>query len=332
MIPMKRRSIQAIALLAITFVPIHLYIGFFAPPDDKQEVRTLFIPPGASFRWVALKLEEMGVIRDADRFSLLARMRRAVKQIKAGEYEFTTSMSPWRVLDMLIDGRVKEYTVTIPEGYNLKQIAELLASKGLVEREDFLSLAYDREFIESLGLEGNSLEGYLFPDTYRFNKLMGARGIVRKMVDNFNRVYREIEAEATRQGLSMKEVVTLASIIEKEAKLDEEKPLISAVFHNRLRMGLKLQSDPTVIYGLPSFDGNLRKEDLLTPTPYNTYIISGLPPGPISNPGRASLIAAVRPAPVDYLYFVSRNDGSHHFSRTLMEHNRAVMIYQKKGE
>lgn len=326
----SRYILHLTVLGSITFLPIYIYINFFSPPDRKGEERILFVPPGASFRWVALQLEEKGIIRDAGKFSLLARIKGVIREIKAGEYEFSTSMPPGEVLDKLTEGRIKEYTITIPEGYNLRQIGALLASRHLVEKEEFLRLAYDRKFIKSLGIEGPSLEGYLFPDTYRFDKLMGAAGIIRKMVNNFKRVYKEIEEEAERKGLSMREVVTLASIIEKEAKLDVEKPLISAVFHNRLKKGLKLQSDPTVIYGLRSFNGDLKREDLLKPTPYNTYVIRGLPPGPISNPGKASLIAAVRPAPVDYLYFVSRNDGSHYFSNTLMEHNRAVMVYQKK--
>lgn len=326
---MKKDHLLILSLVLLTLLPTYVYMAFFAPPDREGNRHLIFIPPGASFRWVAFRLEEEGVIRDADNFYLLARLKGAVKEVKAGEYEFTTSMTPLEVLSMLVEGKTKEYTVTIPEGYNLKQIASLLEAKNLVDREEFLHLARDRDFIRSLGLEGDSLEGYLFPDTYRFNRLMGPEGIIRKMVAAFRRAYRKVEGDAKKMGLTMREVVTLASIIEKEAILEEEKPLISAVFHNRLQRGLKLQSDPTVIYGLPSFDGDLRKDDLRYPSPYNTYVVKGLPPGPISNPGLSSLIAAVRPAPVDYLYFVSKNDGSHYFSRTLKDHNKAVMIYQK---
>lgn len=328
---MKKNHLIVFSILTfILLLSTHIYIYLYTPPDNKGEVKSIFIPPKASFRWIALKLKEEGIIRDAESFSLFARFKGAIKNVKAGEYEFSTSMLPADVLHRLTRGVIKDYLVTIPEGYNIYQIASLLEGYGLVSKEEFLQLAFDKDFVASLGINGISLEGYLFPDTYRFNKLMGAEGIIKKMINHFNEVYsRFIEDKAIKRGLSRSFVVTLASIIEKEAGIDKEKSLISAVFYNRLKMGLRLQSDPTVIYGLPTFNGNLKKEDLMTPTPYNTYIIHGLPPGPIANPGRSSLLAAVEPAPVSYLYFVSRNDGSHVFSRTLKEHNRAVSKYQK---
>jgi UPF0755 protein len=185
--------------------------------------------------------------------------------------------------------------------------------------------------VAALGLEGPGLEGYLFPDTYRFTKGMNVEEIILKMVGRFKEVYENagLSEQARKEGFTVKQVVTIASIVEKEAGSVEEMEKISSVFHNRLKKGYRLRSDPTVIYGIEDFDGNLTKRHLLTYTPYNTYINLGLPPGPISNPGRAALHAALNPSEEGYLYFVSRNDGTHHFSKTLKEHNRAVDYYQK---
>ncbi len=331
---MKRSRYEAIILTSITLIVIiitHIYVSLFTPHDLKAIPKVVFVPQGASFRWIALKLEDEGIIRDSGAFSFLARMKGAVNRVKAGEYELNTSMRPTEILDRLLKGISKEYVVSIPEGYNMFQIASLMDKDGLVDKVEFLRLAQDKEFVKGLGIDGDSVEGYLFPDTYRFNKLMGAEEIIERMVVRFNEVYSVyIEEKARSRGMARRSVVILASIIEKEAGIEEEKPLISAVFHNRLKRGMLLQSDPTVIYGLPSFNGDLTRKDMLTPTPYNTYIIRGLPPGPISNPGRSSLLAAVAPADVRYLYFVSRNDGSHEFSRTLREHRRAVNRYQRR--
>ncbi|MDP2973069.1 MAG: endolytic transglycosylase MltG, partial [Deltaproteobacteria bacterium] len=177
---------------------------------------------------------------------------------------------------------------------------------------------------------GLTLEGYLFPDTYHFIKEMEPEEVIRMMVHQFRKIFGpDLIEKASQMGITPREAVTLASIIEKEASLSEEKPLVSAVFHNRLKRRIPLQSDPTVIYGISNFDGNLTKEHLLTPTPYNTYLILGLPPTPICNPGKESIIAALHPASAPYLYFVSKNDGSHHFSESFEEHQRAVGKYQK---
>ena len=223
------------------------------------------------------------------------------------------------------------YRVTIPEGFTVRQIASLLKQRGIIEdEEEFCRLAFDPRFVRSLGIEDRTLEGYLFPDTYRFPRGTPPREVIRVMVENFRRVYDEgLAMRAKELGMTVREVVILASIIEKETGRAEERPLISAVFHNRLKKGMPLCSDPTVIYGLEEFDGNLTKEHLRRRTPYNTYLFAGLPPTAIANPGRDALLAALYPAPVPYLYFVSRNDGTHKFSVTLKEHNRAVLRYQK---
>jgi UPF0755 protein len=242
-------------------------------------------------------------------------------------------MPPTVILHKLVTGDVMKYRITIPEGYTVRQIVLRLQELGIIEeQEEFLKLAFSAEFAAGLGIEGKSIEGYLFPDTYLLPKGVSPIEIIKTMVGKFKQVYGpDCEHRAVELAMTDRQIVTLASIIEKETGVAEERPLISAVFHNRLKRGIPLCSDPTVIYGIADFDGNLRKKDLEQWTPYNTYLKKGLPPGPIANPGRSSLLAALYPAPVQYLYFVSRNDGSHYFSTTLREHNEAVRRYQQGG-
>lgn len=318
--------VSTIAVLIIT----HIYTFLYTPPSKEGTVKTIIIPQGASFSIVARELEKEGIIKDAGKFSYLAKFKGAITKIKAGEYEYTTSLLPAEVLDRMVNGQVKEYAVTVPEGYNIKEIAALLDNINIVDKSGFLEKAFDMAFAASLGIDGSNVEGYLFPDTYRFTRGMTAEDIIRKMAQRFDMIYAEI-AYKKPSGLKMskKQIITLASIIEKETGDSRERPLISAVFHNRIKKGMRLESDPTVIYGIDSFNGNLTRKDLLTRTAYNTYKIYGLPPGPIANPGRASLEAAFNPSSDAYLYFVSKNDGSHYFSRNLKEHNMAVEFYQK---
>jgi UPF0755 protein len=221
----------------------------------------------------------------------------------------------------------------IPEGFTVRQVARRLSDWGLVDYETFIARARDPRLLQALGIQGGSVEGYLYPETYIFTRSMGEEEIIRYMVRQFRKRQRpEWEKEAEKKGLALEEVITLASIIEKEGGLPEEKPLVSAVFHNRLKRGMKLQSDPTVIYGLEDFDGNLKKSHLRKNMPYNTYVHKGLPPGPICNPGLDSIEAALYPATVPYLYFVARNDGSHYFSTTLSHHREAVLKYHIRKE
>jgi UPF0755 protein len=232
---------------------------------------------------------------------------------------------------MLAEGRVRTHAVVIPEGSRAVEIADRLAAAGLVGREAFLAIVLDREAPRRFAVEGPSLEGYLFPETYRFARGLPAEEIVRAMVSQFRSVYRELRASAPASPLTMRELVTLASIVEKETGAPEERPLIAAVFLNRMRRGMRLETDPTVIYGIEDFDGNLRRVHLEDESnPYNTYRIPGLPPGPIASPGRAALAAVLEPADSPYLFFVSRNDGSHVFSATYREHARAVAHFQQK--
>jgi UPF0755 protein len=240
------------------------------------------------------------------------------------------AMAPVQLLETLRKGFVILHPVTIPEGFTRDQIADVLAAKGLADKKRFLGLTEDKALLRQYGITGPSLEGYLFPDTYHFSRGTPTLAVLDTMVKRFKQVVGPLMEKTQGAGMTFEQVVTLASIVEKETGRPEERPLIASVFLNRLRLGMRLESDPTVIYGIENFDGDLKKKDLTEKTPYNTYVIYGLTPGPIANPGIESIKAVVDPARTDYLYFVSRNDGSHHFSKTLAEHNRAVEIYQKR--
>lgn len=301
-------------------------------PVQQAEIHQIVeVPEGAPFRDVANLLAQKGLIMSPFWFRLLGKFQDAERKIKPGEYDLHTAMRPIEMLNQLVAGRVIQYSVTVQEGLTARQIGKVLGATGIVKEADVARLVADPAFIKSLGIEAPTLEGYLFPDTYYFPKRARAEDVVRAMVSRFRQVYTpELQAQSAALKMTEVQVLTLASIIEKETGQDVERPLISAVFHNRLRKGLPLQSDPTVIYGIPNFNGNLTRKDLARPTPFNTYMIAGLPPGPIASPGGKSILAALNPAPVNYIFFVSKNDGTHEFSATLGEHNRAVDQYQKK--
>jgi UPF0755 protein len=327
----KLGSVAALSL--VLFLLLSVLVFLILPPTFQGEERRVLISKGSTFREVVQALEEEGLLRSPAGFYLMARVLGVAGSVQAGEYELNTAMTPSVILHKLVSGDVVKYRVTIPEGYTVQQIAVRLAELGIIkEREEFLAEAFSSHFNTMLGIEGESVEGYLFPDTYLLSKEVAPAEVIKAMVGKFKRVYTpDFSQRAAELGMTDREVVVLASIIEKETGLPEERPFISAVFHNRLKRGIPLCSDPTVIYGIKDFDGNLRKRDLEKWTPYNTYLVRGLPPGPIANPGRESIVAALYPASVKYLYFVSRNDGSHHFSVTLREHNEAVRRYQKGG-
>jgi UPF0755 protein len=325
----------SLSLLLIFF--IFLYWLLFRPPSETSLTKVITIKKGMYLKKISTMLEQEGIIRNRHFFIGMATLLGKRAEIRAGEYEFHTRMLPLEVLDVLVKGQVKRHLVTIPEGYTLSQIAQYLEDLDIVEKEAFLQKASSPAFVASLDLappnQGDTvstLEGYLFPNTYHLIKEMAPEEVVKMMVHQFKKVFGpELRSRASQMGISQREVVILASIIEKETPLSEERPLISAVFHNRLKNKIPLQSDPTVIYGIKNFNGNLTKEDLLRPTPYNTYLKSGLPPTPICNPGKESILAALYPAPVPYFYFVSKNDGSHYFSSNIEDHNQAVWKYQK---
>ena len=332
---MLKRTFVILLLLAVlgvlAYVAWSVYSFLVVPPNTQTSERIVLIEPGTSLRRTAEILEHESVVSDKNFFMILARFYRKGKSIKAGEYQFTTSMLPIKVLEKLQDGKVFFRTFTIPEGYTSYQVAEHLAEHGFGEKETYLTLIFDKSFVTELGVEADSLEGYLYPNTYHVVRGMTEKDILRKMVTELQKILTpELRQEMEAKGRTLHETLTLASIIEKEARVAEERELISAVYTNRLRIKMKLDSDPTVIYGLKNFNGNLTRADLKKETPYNTYRRRGLPPGPIANPGKASILAALRPADVKYLYFVARNDGTHKFSTNYNEHLRAVREYQKK--
>jgi len=302
------------------------YRGF-----DADEV-FVEIPPGTGVVKIADRLAAAGVVRHALAFRVAARLAQAERRLKAGEYRFADAATPGAIVDRLARGDVYTRSVTFREGLTIWEMADVFASSGLGTREDFLGAAAKVDLVQAIDPGAKSLEGYLFPDTYRLPRAAGADRVVEMMVAGFLRVYEaDLRAAATAQGLSARAVVTLASLVEKETGTAAERPLVSAVYRNRLKIGMGLQCDPTVIYALQlagTWNGNLTRENLQMDSPYNTYRHAGLPPGPIASPGRASLLAAIQPADVKYLYFVSKNDGTHAFSSTLAEHNQNVLRYQ----
>jgi UPF0755 protein len=336
---LSRHRTFLISLGVVFLCLFAIYWFFFSPPSGPFLTKSFVIKKGSPLKKVSIELEQEGIIRDATLFMGMATLLGKKKEIKAGEYDFHSRMYPWEVLNILARGQVKQRLVTIAEGLTLSQIAQHLNDLKIVEKRTFLEKAFSPSLIISLGVPysaaatpGPSLEGYLFPNTYHLTSEMTCEEIIQMMVQQFNKIFnKEWIRRAAQLGMSQREVVILASIIEKETARPEEKPLISAVFHNRLRKKIPLQSDPTVIYGIKNFNGNLTRADLQRPSPYNTYLYNGLPPTPICNPGKDSFFAALYPSPVSYLYFVSKNDGSHSFSSTMEEHNRAVLKYQKKG-
>lgn len=308
-----------------TYLALHPTMG---PGFRDEEQRVVYIKPDSRGGEIADLLKQTGVIQDRFLFLLFTYLRGSSDRLKAGEYQFITSMGLLDVIGMLEEGKVLVHRVTIPEGSSLWQIAKMLDAEGLVDVGRFLELAGNPGVASYYVPGADSIEGFLFPDTYHFIKGTKEEAIIDAMVQRFLRAFTgEHEQRARQRGMSLYEVVTLASIIEKEALVDWEKPIIAGVFYNRLKRGMRLQADPTVLYGR-RWTGRIRYRDLRDNHRYNTYVHPGLPPGPIASPGMAALEAALDPAEVKYLYFVSKNDGTHHFSRTLAEHNQAVRKYQ----
>ncbi len=320
-----------LCIFALVFTGIWLYQYSRTPgPQGPPEVVVL-IPQGISFEKIVEILVENGVIYNDVRFQLLARIQKRAGKIQAGEFVLHTGRLPGEILEELANAKPLQHKITIPEGLRAGEIAEILSEGNWSDTKKIAELVHDQEFIASVGLQGNSsLEGYLFPDTYYITRIpaFSEEDIITMMVRRFFQVWNELQPGDS----DMRDIVILASIIEKETAAREEMPLIASVFRNRLHLRMRLQSDPTVIYGIENFSGNLTKKDLQTVTPYNTYTNFGLPPGPICNPGRRAINAALHPANEKYLYFVSKNDGTHFFSTTLNQHNRAVFKYQKNRD
>jgi len=329
---MKKGLIASVLLL----VSVCGAAGFFfyqfliTPGPPLSHPVIVFVHKGMTLPVIAQRFASAGLIAHARLFAWWARLTRADRQIKSGEYLFKTSLAPLALLRILMNGESLRHTVTMTEGMTFRQVVALLATQGLGAEENFLCLDRDPGFLAAWGLPPQGMEGYLYPDTYRFSWLTSPEEILGQMVERFYKVLNPtMYRRAAALDLSMHQVIILAPIVEKETGAPGERPLVAAVFHNRLRKGMPLQSDPTVIYGLDHFDGNLTRQHLLTPTPYNTYLFRGLPPGPIASPGLESILAALHPAEHDYLYFVAKGDGTHVFSSDLNTHNRAVQRFQR---
>ncbi|MCH7649881.1 MAG: endolytic transglycosylase MltG [Nitrospinae bacterium] len=322
--------ILAVMLVMGVIFAALLYQYATTPASASQDGQVVEIKPGMTLKQVAHLLADKELLSEPSTFMLYTYLQGEQNHIQAGEYRFSPSMPPRDILEALTSGMAVLYTVTIPEGYRITDIAGLLEAKGLVDKPAFIEATRNRELLESLHIPSGSLEGYLYPETYKFSKAGGARRIIQTLLDTFKE--RVLQPERVQQAEAMQftfhEIVTLASLIEKETGLGKERKLISSVFHNRLAKKMRLQTDPTVIYAMVNFDGNIRKKDLSIDSPYNTYKHFGLPPGPIASPGLESIQAALDPEETDFLYFVSRKDGSHQFSTNYKDHVRAVQKYQ----
>jgi UPF0755 protein len=290
------------------------------------------IPPGTGVTGIAQRLVGSGVVPDVWTFRLAAKLDGVDRRLQAGEYRFTVPATPSEVADRIARGDVFKKPVTFPEGLTFREMGAIFERADLGTAADFDRAASDGTIAAGFDPDATTLEGFLFPDTYAMPSHTDADTMVRAMVTEFSKQFdATLRADATARQMTAHDVVTLASIVEKETARAEERPLVAAVYQNRLRLHMPLQCDPTVIYALMQagrWDGNIRKGDLQIDSPYNTYRYAGLPPGPIASPGRPSIEAAIHPADVPYLYFVSKGDGSHVFAATLDEHNRNVAKYQ----
>ena len=321
-----------ISFLIIVIVICGSLGGFYHylnQPYGKNAIE-IHIPKGTPSNLIIEALADYDVIPHPLLFKIYLTLTRKLNKIRAGDYIFPAQVSPIQVAKLLQKGDFKTFPITLIEGWTLQQVTQYLAEKGFANSETFLALCYDPRFIKELGIHATSLEGYLYPDTYEIYSPKNERELIEKFVKHFWEVYSPEWRERTQQmGWTINQVVTLASIVEKETGAASERPLIASVFLNRLRKKMPLEADPTVIYGIPDFNGNLTRRDLETPTPYNTYTNPGLPLGPIANPGYGSLKAVFFPAETNYLFFVSRNDGTHYFSSNMRDHGNAVRKYQK---
>lgn len=324
--------------LAISLLLIVLLAGgrfglfIMTPTGDGKVVKIVDFTRGSSVRKFAEELEKQGVIGSSTLFALYARISGVSAKMQAGTYQLSDAMTPPQILHKLVSGDVYEKKFAVPEGYSIFQIAEMLDSRGFFKKDEFLKACKDHALLKELGIKGESVEGYLHPSTYNLLKIDDPAELIRQMVAQFRKLYDEQLAplEAASR-LSRSQIITLASIVEKEAVAHEEKPLIASVFHNRLKKGMPLQSDPTAVYGIKVFGGKVSGADVRRDSAYNTYRINGLPPGPIGNPGTAAIEATLKPASTGYYYFVAKKDGTHYFSKDLDEHNRAVRLYLKGG-
>jgi UPF0755 protein len=323
-----------VALVGLTLLALAAFEAgraIIPPRTLRSGPQTVEIPPQQGLLGVARILVEAEVIRSRLAFVTLAVLRGTARSLKAGEYEIPQGASLLTTLELIEAGKVKPHLIVLPEGFTVRELARQLETEGIAGAADVLRVASDPFFTQGLGIEADSLEGYLFPDTYQVTRGMRVEEVLGRMVQRFRERIGtpEVRAQASARGVSLHALVTLASIIEKEAVVPDERPLIAGVFWNRLRRDMPLQADPTVAYAVGKDGRAPTRDDLQVDHPFNTYRYRGLPPGPIGNPGRASIDAALAPASVPYLYFVSVDDRRHHFSATLDEHNQAVARYRQ---
>ena len=316
---------------AVLTTAVHFYIALFVPLSRDKAWKEVQVTEGMSFKAIAGVLQKEGIIRYRSYFEIIGRLQGISRKVRMGYYGLGSHMSMWEVLDALRRGKIIEYEVVIPEGYNLFQIGWTLTGTPLISSDpnDFIDIATDKKLAASLGVDADRLEGYLFPDTYYLPKGITVLDIAKRMVQRYKDMFTDdMRKRAKELGFTEHQIVTLASIVEKEAKVDSERKLIAAVYHNRLKQGMKLQADPTAVYGLKAWITKVSAEDLKRKTPYNTYLHKGLPPGPIANPGRGAILATLYPENVDYLFFVAQGDGSHYFSKDYSEHGKAIGRYK----
>ncbi len=333
-------AIAGVIVFGAAFALVHAALGLRSPAGNDTEMRIFWVAPGEALVPVAQRLDQAGLLPARALFGprvlvAYAQLTGKDREVKSGEYDLAEAMTPLEILDKLVEGAVKMHEVTLPEGLRLDEIATRLGDVGITDPDSFLALARDPEFAKSRGLAAPSFEGYAYPETYRFQRHTPPELVLERMLEEFRtRLTNDDEVAIASSGMSLHQVVTLASIVEKESAQVVERPVIAGVFRNRLRLGMRLQSDPTVIYGIVQtrggFDGDIRTRDLRDDTAWNTYTRAGLPPTPIASPSIEAIRAVLFPANVPYLFFVGRNDGSHHFSESLTEHNGAVKRYQSK--
>lgn len=322
----KIEIVLAFAIVAaITLGALHLLQG---PQKEQHRFLSFSVSSGESFKSVSLRLKEEGVIRSEPFFYYLGRITRQSAHLKAGEYELNEDMSAWEILNVVTGSHVKLYRITFKEGFTMFQVAQALEDAGLVDANQFLESCWDSGFLAELNIPSMTVEGYLFPETYFIPRGSSSRSIIRMMVEMFwSRIPDSYLERARQSQLSFHEMVIMASVIEKETGLVGEMSLISSVFYNRLKDHMRIQSDPTAIYDIAPYGGKVTREHLFRKTPFNTYQVDGLPLTPIASPGILSIQAALSPQQSTYLYFVSRRDGSHHFSSTYEEHREAIGRY-----
>lgn len=326
-------AVLLMALLAGSVASLAAWHFVDSPMDASTNATRLFaIETGESLRSISIRLEEEKLVRWGEGLRLYARLTKL--SLQAGEFELSPSMSPRRILDILAFGHPILHRLHFPEGLTMGEVALAVNATGLTTAERFLDACRNKEYLLSQGLNATSAEGYLFPETYYFPRIAGQDPypILKALLEGFKRSTAALP-QATNSS-EMHRVVILASLVEKETSISAERGIVAGVYAKRMTLGMLLQCDPTVIYGLgPAFDGNLKRSHLEDPgNTYNTYVHPGLPPGPICSPGKAALQAASSPDVHDFLYFVARPDGSHHFSRSLAEHNNAVIKYQRRGK